>query len=157
MKVRFLLVCVLAWFAGADWARGQDASDWQITKPGGTRFLVVDVLVDSGAEPLAAYQLTIAARGGQAKIVGIEGGEGTAFQQPPYYDAKAIQRERAILAAFQTLPESQLPRGKVRVATVHWQVKGAVQPEFVVQLQTAAGADGHPIRARAILSERNSP
>ena len=137
--------------------RGQEAGDWRITNPAGTRFLVVDILVDSGAQPLAAYQLDVAAAGSDAKIVGIEGGDSAAFREPPYYDPEAIQHERVILAAFQTTSESQLPKGKTRVATLHLQVKGAARPKFTLNLQTAATIDGRPIPVQASLTERSAP
>src|SRR5258708_11805614 len=69
---------------------------------GRSRFCAVDIFVDSGSTPLAAYQLSFAVTNGLAKIVGIEGGEHAAFRQPPFYDPKAIQNEIAILASFNT-------------------------------------------------------
>ena len=69
---------------------------------GRSRFGAVDIYVDSGSTPLAAYQLEFAATNGVAKIVGIEGGEPAAFRQPPFYAPKAIQNERVIIASFST-------------------------------------------------------
>src|SRR6185503_6777104 len=63
------------------------------------RFNALDIFVDSGTRPLAAYQLTFTATTGDVKIVSIEGGEHPAFKEPPNYDPQAIQQERAILAA----------------------------------------------------------
>ncbi len=107
-----------------------------------TRFQAVHVYLDAKAEPLAAYQVLLRATKGNVKIVGIEGGEPDAFKQPPFYDPKAIQQERVILAAFSTRPKSELPTGKVRVATIHLQVSGDVEPEFETKLQAAANHDG---------------
>ena len=76
---------------------------------GRSRFGAVDIYVDSGSTPLAAYQLEFAATNGVAKIVGIEGGEHAAFRQPPFYDPKAIQHERVIIASFSTAPATDLP------------------------------------------------
>ena len=107
-----------------------------------TRFQAVHVFLDTNAEPLAAYQVYIHATNGVVKIVGIKGGEPAAFKQPPFYDPKAIQHERVILAAFSTKPKVELPTGKVRVATLHLQVTGDVEPQFETKLQAAANHDG---------------
>ena len=118
-------------------------------------FRAVDVLVDSGAEALAAYQLDFLATTGSVKIISIEGGQHAAFKEPPYYDSKAIQQEHAVLAAFNTSPAAQLPSGKTRVATIHVQVTGGIQPQFATRIITAATVDGRPVRAHASLNERN--
>lgn len=107
-----------------------------------TRFQAIHLYLDAGDEPLAAYQVFLRATKGNVKIVGIEGGEPDAFKQPPFYDPKAIQQERVILAAFSTRPKPQLPAGKVRVATIHLQVTGDAEPEFETKLQAAANHDG---------------
>src|SRR5262245_59605150 len=73
------------------------------------RFRAVDIYVDSGSAPLAAYQLEFSVTNQVAKIVGIEGGDHEAFREPPFYDPKAIQQERVILAAFSTQASEQLP------------------------------------------------
>ncbi len=103
-----------------------------------TRFQAVHVFLDAKDDSLAAYQIFLRATKGDVKIVGIEGGEPDAFKQPPFYDPKAIQKERVILAAFSTRPKAELPTGKVRVATIHLQVSGHAEPEFETKLQAAA-------------------
>src|SRR5262245_55404811 len=69
------------------------------------RFEAFDVYVDSGATPLAAYQLELKATG-DVKAVGIEGGESAAFLDAPYYDPAALHgdqvREQIVIAAFST-------------------------------------------------------
>ena len=122
-----------------------------------TSFHAVDIFVDSGTQPMAAYQLTFAATKGAVKIVGIEGGEHPAFAEPPFYDPDAMQKERAILAAFNTAPATQLPQGKFRVATVHVEVRGTEAPVYSVQLSTAADATGSRINVTTSFSERNKP
>ncbi|MBM3879818.1 MAG: hypothetical protein FJ387_08875 [Verrucomicrobia bacterium] len=121
------------------------------------RFRTVDLLADTQAEPLAAYQLEFSAQGGQTKIVGIEGGEHPAFRSPPYYDPKAIQHERVILAAFSTAPADQLPTGKTRVATLHLQTSGADPPRWTARLMTAATVSGRKIHLTLTAQERKSP
>jgi hypothetical protein len=110
-----------------------------------TRFQAIHVYLEAQAEPLAAYQIFLRATKGDVKIVGIEGGEPVAFKQPPFYDPKAFQQERVILAAFSTRPKAELPTGKIRVATVHLQVTGDAEPEFETKLQAAANHDGKKI------------
>jgi len=121
----------------------------------GVRFNAVDVYIDSGGQPMAAYQLTFTATRGDVKIVGIEGGEHPAFKEAPYYDPTAIQHERAVLAAFNTSAIDQLPTGRIRVATVHVQIRGTDEPRFVAKFETAATHNGTAITARASFQERS--
>jgi hypothetical protein len=121
------------------------------------RFRPVDVYVDSGGQPLAAYQLTFVARGADVKITGIEGGGHPAFKEPPYYDPKAMQRERVVIAAFSTQTATSLPKGRTRVATIHLRLAGSSEPYYEVTLATAATAKGKKITASASTTERRSP
>jgi len=122
-----------------------------------SRFGAVDIYVDSGSTPLAAYQLEFAATNGLARIVGIEGGEPAAFREPPFYDPKAIQHQRVILASFSTAAAADLPTGKTRVATVHYQTTDTQPPRFELKLQTAGDAQGTRISAEASFMERKMP
>ena len=122
----------------------------------GVRFRAVDIFIDSTNAPLAAYQIEFAVTNGAAKIVGIEGGAAPAFHEPPFYDPKALQRERAILAAFSTDAANKLPSGKTRVATIHLQVSGSASPQFEIKLVTAADASGNKIPAAASVEERKT-
>ena len=121
---------------------------------GRSRFCAVDIYVDSGGTPLAAYQLTFAATNGAVKIAGIEGGEHPAFRQPPVYDPKALQHERVIIASFSTAPAAELPAGKTRIATIHYQTTEAQPPRFEVKLQAAGDARGNRIPVQASFEER---
>jgi hypothetical protein len=116
----------------------------------------VDIYVDSKNAPLAAYQLEFSATNGVTKIVGIEGGDSAAFHEPPFYDAKAIQHERVIIAAFSTSSADKLPAGKTRIATIHLQIVGDATPQFELKLQVAANPDGGRISADATFEERKS-
>lgn len=111
------------------------------------RFTHVDIFIDSARTPLAAWQLELKALRGDVKIVGIEGGEHTAFREPPYYDPAAMNGGRVILAAFSTSKE--LPAGRTRAARVHVMITGAEAPQYDLALTVAAGADGRPIHATA--------
>ena len=117
-------------------------------------FTAVDIYVDSQNNPLAAYQLEFSGRGTQVRIAGIEGGEHDAFKAPPFYDPKAIQQERVILAAFNTASASKLPIGKTRVATVHLQFAGPQPPTFFLKLHTASDSEGNTISIRTTFTER---
>lgn len=120
------------------------------------RFEAADIYVDSNNKPLAAYQLELSITGADAKIVGIEGGEVPAFSEPPFYDPKAMQHERVVIAAFSTNNVARLPRGKVRVATIHFETSLPAEPEFRLKLHTAAGPDGNRIPAEASVKERQA-
>jgi len=148
---RFLLgltICVL--LAGGLAAQETDRREAEPAPA--ARFRAVDVFVDSGASALAAYQLELAAEVGAVKIVGVEGGEHSAFREPPYYDPAAISRDHVILAAFST--QKDLPKGRTRVARIHVQITGDVEPEYALKLTTAALPDGTRISAKVSLAEQ---
>ncbi len=117
-------------------------------------FRAIDLFVDSGNQPLAAYQLSFAAAG--AKIVGIEGGEHHAFAEPPYYDPKAMQDNRVIVAAFNTASPGQLPHGRTRIATIHIQTSANVGKQYELKVEAAATPTGEMIPVRAEAIERNA-
>ena len=112
------------------------------------RFRAVDVYVDSGSTPLAAYQVEIVARG--ATIAGVEGGQRGAFVEPPHYDPAALQAGRIILAAFDT--GTDLPSGRTRVATLHLREDGPA--DYEIRLIAAAGAGGERLDATASVEPR---
>ena len=120
------------------------------------RFRAVDIYLDSKSAPLAAYQLEFAATNGAVKIVGIEGGEHRAFREAPFYDPKAIQLERVIIAAFSTEPAAKLPTGKTKVATIHIQITGLQEPAFELKLQAAADSQGNKISVEASFEEQKA-
>lgn len=143
---------LLVLLGGSD-GRAQQDERWTSKPAGEQRFTTVNVFVESGSQPLAAYQLVLNVEG-DAQIVGIEGGEPGPFEAPPHYDPKAIQHQRVILAAFSTLPPPRLPNGKVRVATLHLQLKKNRSPRINLKLETAAGPDGVPMPAQCRVEER---
>ncbi|MBL1218978.1 MAG: hypothetical protein D8M59_15975 [Planctomycetes bacterium] len=116
----------------------------------GLKFTYVDIYLDSGSWPLAAYQFELAAEVGDFEIVGIEGGEHTAFTTPPYYDPAALQNDHVILGAFST--DDDLPAGKTRVARVHVMINGT-QPHYTIKMQTAATTDGSRISVNTNIVE----
>lgn len=125
------------------------AAPLQAQQPAGTeseiRFRAVDIFVDSATNSLAAYQLEFSATNGNAKIIGIEGGEHPAFLKPPHYDPKAMEHDRVVIAAFSLNPAERLPTGKTRVATVHLAISGPNDPQYKLALTTAAKWDGTSI------------
>lgn len=124
----------------------------------GPRFRAVDIFVDSGEVPLAAYQVEIKAGGtpappgstGKVTLVGVAGGEHAAFKEPPHYDTAALHedqlKDRIVLAAFNT--GAELPKGKTRVAQIQVMVEG-VEPVYSVVVKAAGAADGTKINATA--------
>jgi hypothetical protein len=148
MRLRTLcLVLVLGWLILPVFAQSDST-------PTAIRFRVVDIYVDSKEQSLAAYQLEFSITNNAAKIAGIEGGEHPAFAEPPFYDPKAMQHERVLLAAFSTNAIAHLPKGKTRVATIHLQTKSPAAIEFNVKLSVAADANGNKIPAKASVQER---
>lgn len=146
----FLLVGTgfLAWSATA-WGRLEPESPIR-DQP--FRFAAVDVYLDSGPIPLAAWQFELTTGSGDAKIVGVEGGEHPAFKAPPYYDPKALTHSRIIIAAFSTA--ENLPSGKTRVARIHVQISGEPQPKFGVKVIVAADPAGETIKTTATTQQK---
>jgi len=112
------------------------------------RFTAMDVLLDVGDTPVAAYQIHVTTSAGDVTLVGIEGGEHAAFRQPPYYDPKAMGQNRIVLGAFNT--GSDLPRGRTRVARLMVRVTGDTPPAYAATVQVAASPDGKPIPNAAV-------
>ncbi|MBI3268406.1 MAG: hypothetical protein HYZ53_05240 [Planctomycetes bacterium] len=145
------LLLVLALRALLETAPHVAAQDPGTPVAAAARFGAVNVFVDAGTQPLAAYQFELAAERGRVQIVGVEGGEHAAFHEAPYYDPRALQHGRILIAAFSTAAE--LPRGKTRVARVHLRIEGDARPELVVKLRVAATADGKEVTATAQVVE----
>ena len=116
------------------------------------RFSFLDVYLDVGAKPLAAYHVELTPTGGDVVLTGLEGGEHAAFGDAPYYDPAALHqaKSRVIVAAFNT--GADLPHGKTRVARLHLQVTGPAEPAWATKLQVAASSDGKPIDAKITVS-----
>jgi hypothetical protein len=149
MKKLMTIVLISAVQAGGLFAQ-------QTTADKAVHFRTVDVYVDSKTKPLAAYQLELSIKRGDAKIVGVEGGEHPAFKEAPFYDPKAIQQERVIIAAFNTGSADTLPKGKTRVATIHVQITGDLRPEYAIKLAATATVDGKKIPSEATFEERKN-
>lgn len=126
----------------------------QLSPDAGARFRAVDIYMDSGTTPLAAYQLEFSMTNVLTKIVGVEGGQHPAFREPPFYDPKAIQQERVIIAAFSTEDPGNLPVGRTRVATIHIETVGPEKPAYQLKLQVAADSAGRKITATATCVEK---
>jgi hypothetical protein len=116
------------------------------------RFAYLDVYVDPGAKPLAAYQVELSPTAGNVVLTGLEGGEHAAFRAAPYYDPAALHqaKSRVIVAAFKT--GNDLPEGRTRVARLHLQITGPAEPAWATKLQVAASSDGKPIDAKVTVS-----
>jgi len=109
------------------------------------RFAPLHIFLDSGSQPLAAFQFELNATKGQVKIVGVEGGQHKAFKEAPYYDPAALANDRIIIAAFNTGRE--LPKGRTRIATIHLQIIGDAEPDYELKLTVAGDADAKEIPA----------
>ena len=123
----------------------QSEQDIWIAQPK-VRFAPLHIYLDSGNKSLAAFQFELKAAFGQIKIVGVEGGRHEAFKEAPYYDPAALANDRIIIAAFNT--GRDLPKGRTRIATLHLQIIGDIEPEYELKLTVAADADGKEIPAK---------
>jgi hypothetical protein len=117
-------------------------------------FMPLDIYIDSGDEPLAAYQFELRYDSWAYSIAGIEGGEG-ALSEAPYYDPRGMDAGRIVIASFTT--ERTPPAGRVRVATVHIAVDEDVtaDEDFAVILVVAAGPEEQPVRAEIEIVRRH--
>jgi hypothetical protein len=144
---------ILILFLGLAASLGAESS---APEEGRSRFRALDIYLDSKGAPLAAFQLELAITNHTARIVGIEGGQHPAFSDPPFYDSRAIQHERVILAAFSTNSPALLPAARTRVATVHIQLLGPSAPLYALNVEAAADAEGRRILAHATCEERKT-
>jgi hypothetical protein len=121
-------------------------SEQDLTVQPKIRFAPLHIYLDSGSQPLAAFQFELKAAAGQIKIVGVEGGQHKAFKEAPYYDPAALANNRIIIAAFNTGRE--LPKGRTRIATIHLQIIGDAEPDYELKLVVAGDADAKEIPAK---------
>ena len=122
-------------------------SEQDLTAQPKVRFAPLHIFLDSGNQPLAAFQFKLKAAAGQIKIVGVEGGQHKAFKEAPYYDPAALYKSnRIIIAAFNT--GRDLPKGRTRIATIHLQIIGDAEPDYELKLTVAADADAKEIPAK---------
>ena len=157
MKKAWFILLAPALAAAVLFAQAQPeppASSPAPTAPG-VGFGHVDVYLDSGSAPLAAYQVQVTTSAGDVTLVGIEGGEHAAFKEPPYYDPAALGQKRVVLGAFNT--GADLPRGRTRVARLMVRVAGDIRPAYVAKVDVATSADAKPMKATISVSEGAEP
>ena len=114
-------------------------------------FQAVDVWIDAGALPLAAYQVEVRYDAARVKVVGVEGGDRGAFNAAPYHDPAGKAGGRIVVASF-TTEDARAPAGRVRVARLHLRVEGGGDPEVTIRLVTAAQAGGERIQPEVALT-----
>jgi hypothetical protein len=107
------------------------------------RYVRWAIELEVGATPIAAYQVELVVRSGDATIVGVEGGTSEGFREPPFYDPRALAGGRIVLAAFDT--RTSLAPGRHRVATLH--LREAEPSTYALELLAAAAPDGSPATA----------
>ena len=120
-------------------------------------FALFDVYVDTGEEPLAAYQLKLSDERAAVKIISVEGGEHASFREPPKFDAKAIQRDVIKIAAFSLDAKEKLPTGRVRVASLHVEIGPGLTPAWKAAVEAAARPGGGKISAEISILKRENP
>lgn len=113
-------------------------------------FASVDVFIDS-PEPMAAWQFEFAAITGAVQVVGVENGDSRAFGEAPYYDREAVEQGRAdriIVADYSLETEAALPKGRIRVTTLHLMWVADEAPKFDPRLVVVTSHGGKRINAR---------
>ena len=103
-------------------------------------FCAFDVVCDGGEDPLAAWQVEVEAPKASYRLVGVEGGESPAFAEPPRFDPAALGGGLVKLAALSLARD--LPKGRTRVARLHFECVG--EPAVMPALRpiAAAGPEG---------------
>ena len=119
-------------------------------------FAVFDVYVDTGGEPMAAYQLKISDEHAAVKIISVEGGDHASFREAPRFDPKAIQRDVIKIAAFSLDAMNKLPSGRVRIASLHVEIGPGLTPEWKAVVEAAARPGGEKIAAEVSISKREN-
>lgn len=102
----------------------------------------VDVWVDTGTTPLAAWQFELR---GSYSLTGVEGGGDTAYPDPPHYDPAALSRDRVIVGDFSKAVAP--PAGRIKVATLHVMIDKDVAPDYVAELMAVADGEGRKFTA----------
>ena len=128
---------------------GAALAGWSQAVQTGSRFTTLDIYLETTA-PLAAWQFELRESAGRMRVVGVENGDSAAFGEAPYYDLAAVSggaADRIVVADYSMRPAAELPTGRSRVATIHIQLEGAAEPDYVLSLMAAGGADGGPIQA----------
>ena len=115
-------------------------------------FVVCDVFIDSKNAPLAAWQFEVTSAAGDPILVGVENGEHEAFPRAPYYDPKALRGGRVVVADYTSADAP--PRGRTRVATLHYMVGGDEAPRFEAKLIVAGSPDAEALNASIDIVER---
>ena len=72
------------------------------------------------------------------------------YREAAYYDTAALRTGRVVIGDYSL--EQGLPSGRVRVARLHFFVRGG-SGRCVGTVQTAGGADGERIEAQVILEK----
>jgi len=133
--MRKTVLIILAGVCGMAPVLGRHSDAEYPTEEPKVRFAPMHVYVDSGEQGLAAFQFELKAVGGQVEIVGIEGGEHKAFEEPGYYDPAALANDRVIIGAFNT--GTDVPTG----------ITGEAKPAYELELAVAADPAGEEIAA----------
>lgn len=120
---------------------------WMVPQAKGPEFVSYDVYIDPGDAPLAAWQIEVVPDGG-AKVVGVGNGDGAFAAKPAYYDARALQGGRIVLAAFTT---EQVKPGRIRVATLEMYETGDDEAEYASNVMAAAAPGAKKIDAKVEL------
>lgn len=125
----------------------------------GLHFLAIDIqLPAKEANQLEAFQLEIFQLNStdSYQLVGVEGGEVFGFEEPPYYDPKAINGQRVILAAIKSDAKganenqsSSEVSGTQRLVRLHWvgSVPLKSPDEFKIKRAMFLGSSGSVIQA----------
>ena len=118
------------------------------------RFRAVEIYLES-IDPIAAWQFELTDLQGQMSIVGVENGESPAFADAPYYDREAVRQgsaDRIVVADFSLAKETDLPRGRIRLATLHVMMTEPDTTGLSLKLIAATNSSGQAVAARISLS-----
>ena len=116
-----------------------------------TRFVTVDLMVDSENAKVAAWQCELRYDKEKISIVGIEGND--LDKTPPRYDSQGLKSGRIKLAHFQ-VDESKLGKGKFRLARLHLMVKGDLVPGMKLISKLTADPAGNTFSGRIFIVEK---
>ena len=116
-------------------------------------YVIVDVIAVT-TEAVAAWQVQVDCPDPEALLVGVENGDADAFPDAPHHDPAALQGRRIILADYSTAARESLPRGRIRLATLHVERPAGMRPGLTVSDPLFATHDGARIQASVTLEIR---
>jgi hypothetical protein len=147
MNRALLLLCALALFC---WQPEATAVEGRKGAKSKRIFASADIIIDTGKETLAGYQLEVNYPRSKVTLVGVEGGSGEGYAPSPKFDSRGLTSGRIILAAL-AVKDKASPTGRIRVARLHLFAEPEALADLVGKVGAAIKPGGAKIRVKVII------